>query len=244
MWVFYFQILESNWANCTSECWQVARDTLKPINNLGVIRTVIGKGPALRFAFLLWFRCWCGIFVIVYLRAAPLWISKAFGSPFQNQSCKFETSVISCRFLRQCQFIINTFARTILVKHCLLYTAIHWQYPIFGFISAEFWQCLWILCKMGDATSCFAMSRTNSRFGMNVCTIEPPFKTFIWKNLSICRVFLWIYLLISALFLQRCFCTKNYFHLFVPGTPNNAEKKRWRGTDKTGSVGEISYLKH
>lgn len=78
MWVFYFQILESNWANCTSECWQVARDTLKPINNLGVIRTVIGKGPALCFAFLLWFRCWCGIFVIVYLHAASIVDFKSF----------------------------------------------------------------------------------------------------------------------------------------------------------------------
>lgn len=64
---------------------------------------------------------------------------------------------------------------------------------------------------------------------MNVCTIEPPFKTFIWKNLSICRVFLWIYLLISALFLQRCFCTKNYFHLFVPGTRTQRRKKEVTG---------------
>jgi len=95
-------------------------------------------------SLLMWHFCYC-----LFACNLHCGFQKLLAQPFQNQSCKFETSVISCRFLRQCQFIINTFARTILVKHCLFYTAIHWQYPIFGFISAEFWQCLWILCKMG-----------------------------------------------------------------------------------------------
>ena len=168
---------------------------------------------------------------------------KLLAQPFQNQSCKFETSVISCRFLRQCQFIINTFARTILVKHCLFYTAIHWQYPIFGFISAEFWQCLWILCKMGDATSCFAMSRTNSRFGMNVCTIEPPFKTFIWKILVFAVFFVNLFVNIRVVS-PTLLLHKNYFHLFVPGTRTQRRKKEVTGDRQTGSFGEISYLKH
>lgn len=76
------------------------------------------KGPHCVLHFYFGFVADVAFLLLFICMQPPLWISKAFGSPFQNQSCKFETSVISCRFLRQCQFIINTFARTILVKHC------------------------------------------------------------------------------------------------------------------------------
>ena len=82
-----------------------------------------------------------------YLHAPPFCgFQKLLAHHFKTKSCKFETSVTLCRFLRQCQLIYRHICRNIFWGNIVFCTP---QYPMFGFISAELCQCLWILCKMG-----------------------------------------------------------------------------------------------